>query len=98
MNGIATQMNDRTIIRGRSSGSIGFLVPGISSRIAAPKPIRSQLIKPGSNASRPIAMNRNDAPQMPLIDKNSSQSTEEKRPVLMPRLVVRIELLMNRSG
>ena len=45
-------------------------------------------MSPGSNASRPMAMNRNDDPQMSPIDRNSAQSSGVNAPRCVPAVVV----------
>ena len=42
--------------------------------MAAPRLTRSDVITPGSRLSRPMAMKRNDAPQMRPIDEKIAQS------------------------
>ena len=63
--GMATHSTEITTSRGRSARSTGFLAPGTSHSTPAPNSTRSQVTRPGSNASSPIAMKRNEDPQMP---------------------------------
>ena len=47
-------------------------------------------MRPGSKASSPMSMSRNDAPQMRLIAQNRPQSLDEKDCWLVPEEVERI--------
>ena len=50
--------------------------------------MRSQVTSPGSNASNPIAMSRNDDPQMSPIETNIAQSSGVNAPRCVPVVVV----------
>ena len=89
--GMATHSTEITTSRGRSARSTGFLAPGTSHSTPAPNSTRSQVTRPGSNASSPIAMNRNEDPQMPPIAANSPQSSGVNAPRWVPSVVVRTE-------
>ncbi len=88
VNGIATHRNEIATNRGRSSRSTLRRAAGTSHNTAAPKRIRSHVISPGPNDSRPIAMNRNDDPQMAPIAPNNVQSRGVNAPRCVPSLVV----------
>jgi hypothetical protein len=53
----------------------------------APKATRSHVIKPGSNASSPTAMSRNDDPQITPIPTKIIQSSSVNAPRWVPTLV-----------
>ena len=83
--GIATHRTESATSRGRSARSTGLRAPGTSHSTAAPNSTRSHVTSPGSNASSPIAMNRNEAPQMPPIAANRPQSSGVNAPRWVPR-------------
>ena len=91
VNGIATHVIESRNRRARSARSIrAERAPGTSQSADAPNRIRSQVTRPGRNASRPIAMNRNDEPQIVPTARNSSQSTPANAPRCVPCVVSRI--------
>jgi len=57
-----------------SSGAIGVLLVGISQRTMHPNVMRKKVTRPGSNASKPISMKKNDAPQIPAAPRRRPQS------------------------
>ena len=75
VNGMATQMTDSAAMRKRSSRSSRMRAPGSSASVAAPRLTRAEVMTPGSKLSRPMAMKRNDAPQMRLIAEKIAQSS-----------------------
>jgi hypothetical protein len=77
-NGSPTQSTDTASMRHRSSRSIGARPPGSRWRIAAPRPTRSRVTTPGCRLSRPIAMNRKDAPQIVEMAAKTAQSIAVK--------------------
>jgi hypothetical protein len=81
VNGTATQTTDRVTIRSRSSDRIFVWRRGSGSTASAsaPSPTRISVMTPGGRASRPMSMNRNDAPQMTATDMNSAQSDDVNR-------------------
>ena len=81
VNGTATQTNDSTTTRSRSSGCSGRRAAGTSQSVAPPA-TRRKVIRPGRNASRAMSMSRNDAPQIVDIEQNSAQSVAVKAPGL----------------
>ena len=49
---------------------------GNTARAIAPRETRMRVMSPGGSASNPIAMNRNDDPQMPDTARKSAQSRD----------------------
>ena len=49
---------------------------GITARAAAPSPTRAHVIRPGWKSSSPMAMNRNDEPQITPTATNRPQSSK----------------------
>ncbi len=78
--GIAIHSRESASSRGRSARSTARRAPGTSHNAAAPSITRSHVTNPGSNARSPIAMNRNEDPQMAPIAMNSIQSSGENAP------------------
>ena len=72
--GTATHSSESATSLARSARSSGVRVAGTNHRVAAPNDTRSQVMSPGSKASRPIAISRNDDPQIAPIEANSPQS------------------------
>ena len=90
MNGSATHTTDNTARRGPSGRATRVVrAVGTSQRAAAPRPTRRSVISPGSNASRPIAIKRNDDPQISEIEMNSVQSRAAKASRFTPSDVER---------
>ena len=87
VNGTATHRNESATSRARSSRATGMRAAGTSQSTPAPNSTRSQVIRPGSNASSPIAMNRNDDPQISPIEMKSAQSSAVNAPRCVPTLV-----------
>ena len=74
--------------RGQSDRSIEERrARGTTARVAAPNATRSCVTRPGVKWSRPIAMKRNDAPQMRTSDRNIAQSRGVNASRLVPWLV-----------
>ena len=88
--GIATQVTPNSASRGQSLRSIVRRVAGRNASVQNPNVMRNVVISAGLNASRPIAMNRNDAPQMPPAVHNSPQSSGVNASVCVPSAVVRM--------
>jgi len=57
-----------------SLGAIGVLLVGISQRTMHPNVMRKKVTRPGSNASKPISMKKNEAPQIPAAPRRRPQS------------------------
>lgn len=76
--GMATHNNESAMTRTRSPGWVVMRGPGSRLSISAPSPTRRRVSVPGLTASRPMEMNRNDAPQIPAIERNSAQSVATK--------------------
>ena len=91
--GIAIQIRLRNLTRGRSAMRIGtFRDAGSAHKNSVPNPTRIQVTNPGWKASRPMAMKRNEAPQIALTDRNSVQSVVENALRFVPCVVVRSRL------
>lgn len=90
VSGTATHTIDRKRILGRSSRWIGTLALGKHQSAPAPSSTRSQVINPGWKDSSPMAMNRNDAPQIPLAARNRAQWSPAKASRCVPCEVDRI--------
>ena len=88
VNGIATHSTEIATSRGKSSRGIRFRAAGTSQSTDAPKMMRSHVMSPGSNASRPIAISRNEDPQMSPIERNIAQSSGVNAPACVPAVVV----------
>ena len=78
VSGMAIQMIPRAATRARSAGSMGRRARGTSASASIPSAIRASVITPGSNASRPMAMNRNEDPQMSAMPVRRPQSNPPK--------------------
>ncbi len=91
VNGIATHVIGQQQQTGpRSARSIrAERAPGTTHSARCPNRIRSQVTSPGRNASSPIAMNRNDEPQIVPTTENSAQSTPANEPRCVPCVVDR---------
>lgn len=87
MKGTATHRNESATSRDRSSGASRERAAGTSHTTAAPNSTRSHVVSPGSNASSPSAMSRNDEPQIAPMDRNSAQSSAVNAPACVPTLV-----------
>ena len=59
---------------GQARRSIGARAAGTNDSVANPTAIRTKVTPSGASASRPSAMNRNDAPQMRPGSTSSAQS------------------------
>jgi hypothetical protein len=57
--------------------------------VAAPESTRSHVTSPGSKAFNPIAISRNEEPQITPIEANRNHSVGPKAPRCVPSLVDR---------
>ena len=79
VNGMPTQMTDSATIGNAVLGHAGAsAIPAAAPRVTAPRPTRSDVMTPGSRLSNPMAMKRNDAPQMSPMDVKIDQSRERE--------------------
>ena len=75
-------------MRRHSSASKRWRAAGIRLSVSAPNPTRARVTTPGSKWSRPMAINRNDAPQVPEMNATSAQSKELNDSSVSPSDVV----------
>ncbi len=79
-----------TASAGHALRGIGWREAGTSHSTIAPKIIRPQAITPGWNESSPMAIQRNDDPQISDVNSSRLQSPRSKLPVFVPSEVNRL--------
>ena len=87
VNGMAIHRTDTATRRGKSSRCTFWRAAGTSQSADAPKTTRSHVTSPGANASSPIAISRNDDPQINPTDRNRTQSSGVNAPRCVPAVV-----------
>ena len=74
-------------MRGHAVRGIAVLEDGTRPSAMQPKQMRAKVTRPGANASRHFAMNRNDAPQISPVPASSAQSLPVKASRWVPSAV-----------
>ena len=84
LSGIPIHSAPSSAMRGRSARSTAVRAAGRSISANAPSATRASVTTPGSSASSPIAISRNDEPQIAAIAPSSSQSAAANAPAFVP--------------
>ncbi len=85
--GKASHVTLTATMRGHADLGTAFRVAGTRPSAMQPKLMPANLMRPGANASRDLATNRNDAPQISLVLANSNQSLASKASQWVPSAV-----------
>ena len=74
VSGNAIHVTPSSAILGIAARGTGWRAAGMKSNVRAPNPTRSKVTSPGSKDSSPIAMKRNEPPQISESDNSTDHS------------------------